>query len=206
MTRWAAVILTCTGALVSVAVAAAAFTPLPGHYKGHDGGDQPVSFDFDGEHIRNVLIDREAANSWSIPRYDAGGRSLSGGNSDGGFFVGHWVNPAYVTGSYRPLSRAHTVKYDVHRVPQPEPGKYQGQSHQDVPVSFTLIGHRVLYFNYSTINKVSATVHGPDFVFSGVHNSRNTRIEGYWTNDHHLKGWITQTGRARVDWEATLAG
>src|SRR3954471_1968599 len=99
MTRWAAVILACAGILASVA-AAAGFTPLPGHYKGADAHGTSVSFDFDGAAIHNLRHGGHALSGWRAPTYDGSG-NFSAGNSDGGFFVGHWVNPAFVTGSYR---------------------------------------------------------------------------------------------------------
>ena len=189
-----------TLALIFVA-AAAGFTPLPGPYKGTETGGVPISLNFDGAHIRDLHIDGHLSTAWSIPRYSA--PNFSGGNSDGGFFSGYWTDPTHASGSYRYLSRTTIHKFTLHRVPQPRPGRYHGMASNGSPVSFTLTAdHHVRYFNMAYIVNVSATQHGPSFAFHGVHNSRNTSIEGHWSNDHHLTGFVRQTGRDPVDWSA----
>lgn len=199
MSRLVAAVLAVVTVLLSAAVAAA-FTPLSGHYVGKETGGVAVSFDFDGAHISHIRVDHHLANAWSIPRYNS--PNFSGGNSDGGFFSGHWNDPTHLSGSYRFLSRTTIHKFTLHRVPQPKPGRYHGTASNGSAVSFTLDHHRVRHFNAGYVNNVSAEQRGPKFIFIGVNHSRNTTVEGHWTSDRHLKGAVRQTGRDEITWTA----
>src|SRR5688500_5193961 len=99
MTRLIAVAL----ALVFVAVAAA-WTPLPGHYTGNDGAGTHIPVDFDGEHIRHLRLNEHDSTAWRVPHYPADNKSYTAGNSDGGFFTGHWKDATHVAGQFRYLS------------------------------------------------------------------------------------------------------